>query len=55
MTPRVRQLLADLADCQSDLSEAETAEQAADARASIHAISHSLWLAGYEPDTEEAA
>lgn len=50
--PRIRQLLQDLEDCRRDLAEAETAEQAACARAEIHACEHSLWLAGYEPEED---
>lgn len=52
-TPRIRKLLADLADAQTVLADAATPEQAADARETIHGLKHSLWLAG--ADVEELA
>lgn len=48
--PHVAKLLEDLEDCKADLAEAQTAEQAANARAEIHGLQHSLWLAGYRAD-----
>lgn len=48
MTARIRDLLRDLDDCQHDLAEAETADQADCAREGINAVRHSLWLAGYQ-------
>lgn len=50
MTPRIRELLAALEDARAALVEAVSAEHAACAREDISAISHSLWLAGYEPE-----
>lgn len=47
---RIRKLLADLAEAQSDIAEAVTAEHAACAREEIRTIQHSLWLAGYAPE-----
>lgn len=54
MNPRTQRLLDDLRDLQADLAEATTAPQAADLRADIHAVRHSLWLAGWEPQEEAA-
>lgn len=54
MTDRIRQLLADLADLQADLAEATTVAHAADIRADIATVRHSLWLAGWEPEEEAA-
>lgn len=51
-TPRIRDLLDDLEDCRRDLAEAGSADQAACARENIHAIQHSLWLAGYQPEED---
>lgn len=45
--PRIAQLLAEREDVLVDLQEAATSDQAAAARYELHAIAHSLWLAGY--------
>jgi hypothetical protein len=50
--PRIRELLRELEDCRADLAEAVTADQAECARQEIHAIQHSLWLAGYQPEED---
>lgn len=54
MNARIRHLLDDLRDLGADLDEATSAPQAADIRADIHAVRHSLWLAGWEPEEEAA-
>jgi hypothetical protein len=51
---RIALLLVDLDACQADLAEAVTAAQADDARALAKSIRHSLWLAGYRSETEDA-
>jgi hypothetical protein len=53
-SPRIRQLQDDLASLQADLAEAPTAAHAADIRADIGTVRHSLWLAGWEPEEEAA-
>ena len=54
MNTRINKLLSDLADCEADLVEATTADQAASIREDIHAIRHSLWLAGWFTEKEAA-
>ncbi len=55
MNARVANLLDDLSEAQADLQHAQTQAQADAARADIASVTHSLWLAGYEPQVEEQA
>lgn len=50
MTPHVERLLTDLAEARRTLEIAPNPEAAADARATIQALQHSLWLAGHHEE-----
>lgn len=49
---RIAQLLQDLEDCRQDLWLATSKDHADAARAEIHALTHSLWLAGYKAEED---
>lgn len=49
-SPRINELLRQREDAERDLELATNPEAAADARATIRSLQHSLWLAGYAPE-----
>jgi hypothetical protein len=49
---RIAELLRQDEELREDLQNARTADEAACYRADLHAVQHSLWLAGYTPEAE---